>query len=659
MRDQLRAIPRRGLGYGLQGAGASPPRSIGAKRKHSPEVLFNYLGQFEHALAGSDLFRLGADSAGAWHSPRALRTHTLEINCLVVGGRLEARWSYSENLHDAATVERLAARFCAALRTLLAECGEESHALSPMQQLFLTLESAQPNAGFDQWHFALRGALDVERFHRAWCAVFQRHTILRTAFVAGDEPRQIVSRHVEPPLHTEDLRALLPEARQQRLAAFLREDAESGFDLAQPPLTRLALLRFSEDEWRFVWSHHHLQIDGWSWPLLFREVGALYAGRTLPPARPYGDFIAWQQRRSATADESFWRAHLRGFARTTPLPGKGGKAVHEETRALTPELTVALGEFARGQKTTLNVLVQAAWALLLSRHSGERDVVFGASFAGRPADLPGVEGIVGPFVNNLPVRARIDAAVPLVELLRAMHSELFELNEHQFTPLAQIQSWSELPWHARLFESLLVFQNYVIGDDAFRLGDDAILADAVTPVRTNYPLTIVAEQGAQLRLTVIASAQTATEVCAQLATLLAAMPAAETLGALLYLLPARRTVALERRPSADYAPPQTATERAIAALWQEAFGLERVGVRDNFFDLGGHSLLMVRVHARLRDALKTDISIVRMFQHPTIQSLARHLDGDPRAVPMLAGVQARAEKQKAALQRQRTLARKP
>ena len=137
------------------------------------------------------------------------------------------------------------------------------------------------------------------------------------------------------------------------------------------------------------------------------------------------------------------------------------------------------------------------------------------------------------------------------------------------------------------------------------------------------------------------------------------MPAADTLGALLDLLPARRIIAPERRPSADYAPPQTETERAIAALWQEAFGLDRVGVRDNFFDLGGHSLLMVRVHARLRDALKTDISIVRMFQHPTIQSLARHLDGDPRAVPVLAGVQARAEKQKAALQRQRTLARKP
>jgi non-ribosomal peptide synthetase component F len=336
----------------------------------------------------------------------------------------------------------------------------------------------------------------------------------------------------------------------------------------------------------------------------------------------------------------------------------------EETRALEPEVTAALGEYSRSRKTTLNVLVQAAWALLLSRHSGERDVVFGASFAGRPADLSGVEGIVGPFVNNLPVRAQIDAAAPLAGLLHAMHTELFDLGEHQFTPLAQIQAWSELPWHARLFESLLVFQNYIIGDDAFRLGSDAILTDAVTPVRTNYPLTIVAEQGAQLRLTVIAyahgiSAQAAADLCAQLTTLLAAMPTAGTLGALLDLLPVRRIVAPERRPSADYAPPQTDTERAIAALWQEAFGLDRVGVRDNFFDLGGHSLLMVRVHARLRDALKTDISIVRMFQHPTIQSLARHLDGDPRATPVLAGVQARADKQKAALLRQRTLARRP
>jgi amino acid adenylation domain-containing protein/non-ribosomal peptide synthase protein (TIGR01720 family) len=674
IREQLQTIPRRGLGYGILRYLAGH-----AELRTGAEVLFNYLGQFEQTLADSRLFRLASESAGAWHSPGATRTHTLEINCLVVGGQFEARWTFSENRHAAATVERLANRFTEALRELIAGCSseeEDGHPLSPMQQLYHTLEAGRPNAGFDQWHFAIRGALDVARFHEAWRGVFRRHSILRTAFVAGlgtGDARQTVFRQVDVPLHLEDWRQLDAAAQTSRLAVFLQADQERGFDFARPPLTRLALLRWRDDEWRFVWSHHHLQIDGWSWPLLFREVGALYAGAPLAPARPYGDFVAWLESRSTGGDESFWRADLRGFTAATPLPESGarhenpGADFHEETLALPSETTAALNEFARRNQVTVNVLFQAAWALILSRSSKEPEVLFGASFSGRPAELPGVEAIAGPFVANLPVRVTITPAAPLAELLRQIQAHLFQLQEHQFTSLAQIQNWSELPWQARLFESLLVFQNYVIDESALRLGEEAVLADPVTPVRTNYPLTIVAEQGAQLRLTLIAAtrrfrAQTTAGLRDQFAMLLRAMAAGQpqTLADLLALLPAPADPPhrAERRASANYVAPKSPTERAIAAVWQEAFGLDRVGVCDNFFDLGGHSLLMVRVHARLRDALKPGISLVRMFQHPTIQLLARHLDGDDGEPRVLVEAQARAERQKAALARQRSLARR-
>jgi hypothetical protein len=477
-------------------------------------------------------------------------------------------------------------------------------------------------------------------------------------------------REVALPLHTEDWRGFDAAEQRDRLAAFLHADAARGFDLATPPLTRLALLRLGDDEWRFVWSHHHLQIDGWSWPIVFRDVATIYCGQPLSPARPYGDFIAWQQRRGAADGDNFWREKLRGFCRATPLPGRasgqGAKGVHESSLSLSPADSTALEALARRHHTTTNVLVQTAWALILCRQSGERDVVFGASFSGRPPELAGAEDMVGHFVNNVPVRITIDPSAPLEAHLRKAHAELFELDDHQYTPLAQIQSCSELPWHARLFESLLVFQNYLIDDRAMRLGNDAVFADPVTPVRTNYPLTIVFEQGRQLRISVIAAARNFTTDAAiafrdQLASVLSAMAGrtAATLGDLLALLPAPsagRTT--ESRPSGEFAAPHTATERAIAALWEEAFGIDRVGIRDNFFDLGGHSLLMLRVHAKLRDTLKTDISIVRMFQHPTIQSLARHLDGAADGTARMAGIQARAEKQKAALARQQSLVRK-
>ena len=671
---QLRAIPHRGLSYGLLRY-LTDDETARALQTKAP-VLFNYLGQFDQMLAGSKLFHLTHEPTGPWHSPHARRTHLIEINCLVVAGRLEARWTYSENLHRAETIGHLASRFLAGLRGIIASAAKtcaiaESYPLSPIQQLYHTLESAQPNAGFDQWHCLLRGPLETARFERAWREVFVRHPILRTAF---DGDAQQVFDAAAPSLRLENWRELSAAQQAERLAEFLRADRQLGFDLAQPPLTRIALLRLHDDEWRFVWSHHHLQIDGWSWPLLFREIGALYSGAALPPAPPYRDYIEWQQRQPIAASRDFWENYLRGFSETTPLHLRiahgtdRGAEFREETHRLSAESTTALRDLARRSQVTLNVLVQTAWALLLGRVTERADIVFGASFSGRPADLTGVENIAGPFVNNLPVRVAIQGAEPLRGLLRRVQARMFELNEHQSTPLTQIQEWSDMPWHSRLFESLLVFQNYLVDDAAHRLGGGVTIHDLIAPIRTNYPLTIVAVPGPELALTAIAPASAFTppalaQWLTQLTAVLEAMCAADgrTAAELQSLIPASAPAepTAVRAPSAAFIAPRTPTEHAIAAVWREAFRTDAVGIQDNFFDLGGHSLLMIRVHARLRETLRSDISVVRMFQHPTIESLARHLDSGPPQNSVPAGIAARAERQRAALARQRLITRQP
>jgi non-ribosomal peptide synthetase component F len=323
---------------------------------------------------------------------------------------------------------------------------------------------------------------------------------------------------------------------------------------------------------------------------------------------------------------------------------------------------------ARRSQVTLNTLVQAAWALLLGRLTDRRDIVFGASFSGRPADLPGVEHIAGPFVNNLPVRVAIENSESLPSLLRRVQTRLFTLHEHQSTPLTQIQEWSEIPWHSRLFESLLVFQNYLVDDGSRRLGDGVSIEDLVAPIRTNYPLTIVAVPGPGLSLTAIAPSQAfsleaLSEWLSHLVTLLGAMAEGRehTVATLQGLIPAPAplTAAATRPRTATFVAPRTPTEHAIAAVWREAFHTDSVGIADNFFDLGGHSLLMIRVHARLREALRSDISVVRMFQHPTIESLARYLDGGSTQKSAASEIAARAERQKAALARHRLTSRRP
>jgi len=626
------ATPRNGLGYGLlrEIAGLAP--------RSRSQVLFNYLGQFDALLGPESRFALDTFSTDGWHNPRARRTHVIEINCVVIAGQLEVRWTYSENLHRADTIAALAEKFCAALRQLLAPAQDLP--LSPIQQLYYTLETARPGAGFGLWHGTLRGPLDVERYQRAWKTILDRHAALRTSyFTKGQEPRQRLHPSVEPQWVLEDWRG---QFSAERFGQFLTADERRGFDLAHPPFTRLSLLRVTDDQWRLVWSHHHLQIDGWSWPIVFREVAATYRGEALAAAPDYSIYLDWLARQSPGASTDFWRTHLRHFREPTPLPGEC--AIGEQTLQLDSALTHQLQTAARQARVTVNTLAQAAWALLLAARGGRHDVVFGASFSGRPADLPGVENIVGPMVNNLPVRAAFDPAESAEALVRRLHEQAFAFQEHQFTPLAQIQECSMLPWSARLFETLLVFQNYVTGDDL-------MIEDLVTPIRTNYPLTLVVTPGPQIALTLIGSSAPG-EMLGWLRQILAALATdiSATVGSLIAAIPQRSLPPPAARiRSANFLAPRTAIEQQIAAVWREAFGADEVGIRDNFFDLGGHSLLMLRVHARLREVLQSDISIVRMFQHPTIESLARHLGGSTTNVATSA--RERAARQRAALAR--------
>ena len=248
--------------------------------------------------------------------------------------------------------------------------------------------------------------------------------------------------------------------------------------------------------------------------------------------------------------------------------------------------------------------------------------------------------------------------VPFVDMKR-LHAEIFDLSQHQFSPLVQVRGWSEMPWRHRLFDSLLVFQNYLVDDAARRLGSDVTIRDFTGPLHTNYALTLLAVPGPELALTLIhrpsqLDAATADQLLADMRAALAALTSAATVAAVsAQLSPPITKLAPAPVISQNYTAPQTPTEHAIARVWAEAFGRERVGTHDNFFDLGGHSLLMLQVHARLRAALPTDLPIVAMFQFPTISALASHLDAPADSAPSLQHVRDRAQQQRDALARKR------
>ncbi|MFL6255272.1 MAG: condensation domain-containing protein, partial [Pyrinomonadaceae bacterium] len=340
---------------------------------------------------------------------------------------------------------------------------EDVYPLSPMQQgmLFHTLYA--PGSGAYVVHISctMLGALDIPAFKRAWQTVLQRHPILRSAFLWErlDSPLQVVRQQVELNWNEQDWRELSPATQKERLDAYLWDEHLRGFDLSKAPLLHLTLFRLADDTYQFIWHYSHLLLDGWSVHLVFHDLFTLYQayaqGRELklPRPRPYRDYIGWLQRQELSKAEEFWRRTLKGFTTPTPLSFEGagggdahaaGGATYDEIRtALSASATARLQSLARSHKLTLNTFVQGAWALLLSRYSGEDDLVFGVTVTGRPVSLSGVETMVGLLINTLPMRVRVSETEPLIPWLQKLQEHQFEVRQYEYSALIDVQGWSE------------------------------------------------------------------------------------------------------------------------------------------------------------------------------------------------------------------------
>ncbi|MFP5288963.1 MAG: amino acid adenylation domain-containing protein, partial [Thermoanaerobaculia bacterium] len=518
VKETLRAVPRRGIGYGLLQERLSVPR---------PQVSFNYLGRFEAPADGP--FAFAPETVRGTEGEAVPGRRLFAVDLLVLEDRLRVNWTWDPGRHLPATVERLAQGFLAELATLVGHCLspeaggytpsdfplagldrtaldrlgpgiEDLYPLSPLQEglLFHSLYREGDDPYFEQLTATLEGPLDAPAFAAAWQRTVDRHTALRTGFLwqEVDRPLQLVRSRAELPWSVVDWRG---EAGWQELLA---ADRARGFDLSdlgRPPLMRLTLVRRSEDRHRLIWSFHHLVFDGWCLPVILAEVFAAYQdpGVRLLPARPSRDYIAWLAQRDETEAEHHWRETLRGFAEPTSIPFDRAAGAGD---ACERSLSLPLPE--QRLQVTLNTLVQGAWALLLSRYSGAADVVFGAVVSGRPPELPGVESIVGLFINTVPVRAAIPEDGPASAWLSRLQSEQLGLRQHQWTPLSRVQALSEVPAGEPLFSSLLAFENYPVDPSVLQLGELRIV-DAALGERTNYPLTltVVARGDLSLRLT--------------------------------------------------------------------------------------------------------------------------------------------------------------
>ncbi|MET8658442.1 amino acid adenylation domain-containing protein [Streptomyces griseus] len=349
----------------------------------------------------------------------------------------------------------------------------------------------------------LTGPLDHARLRRAAEALVRRHTCLRSGFVRdGDSPLQVVLREVTVPWRHTDLSALGETDRAAEVDRLVEADRLDRFDLEQPPLIRFLVITTGPGRHRLVMTNHHIVLDGWSTPLLMRDLFALYAAdgdpSALPAARPHRDFLAWLARQDRDATLDAWRAALDGVTGPTLLaPDRPDRPQlpDEVVAELSGELTGRLTALARARGVTLNTVVQAAWGILLGRLTGLHDVLFGGTVSGRSPLLPGVEQIVGLLINTLPVRIRLDPGESVEGLLTRVQAEQAALVDHQQLGLADIQ---RITGTGELFDTLTVFESFPFDADSITTAqrDSGLTAVSTTrPIATHYPLALMVMPG--------------------------------------------------------------------------------------------------------------------------------------------------------------------
>jgi amino acid adenylation domain-containing protein/thioester reductase-like protein len=395
---------------------------------------------------------------------------------------------------------------------------EDVYPLSPMQQgmVFHSLYAPESSVYIAQMSFELRGVLNVAAFVRAWQQVIKRHPILRSACVWEnlEKPLQIVGREVKFPWQEQDWRQITATEKQKKLQFVLQQDRQQGFELSNAPLMRLMLIRLQEKVYHFTWNYHHILLDGWSVAIIFKEVIAYYQAFCqgeeiyLEIPRPYRDYIGWLQQQKLQQAEDFWRQKLKGFNAPTPVGinqtewrSLNQKEGYEEQEIkLSTITTTALQSLAKQHQLTLNTILQGAWALLLSRYSGEQDVVFGATVSGRPPTLVKSEGMVGLFINTLPVRVQINSEQFLIPWLKQLLYQQVEACQYEYTPLVEIQKWSDVTPGIALFQSIVVFENFPVEATLEEHGLNLEIQILPGFDKTNYPLTLSVVPGEELLL---------------------------------------------------------------------------------------------------------------------------------------------------------------
>ncbi|MGV2135904.1 non-ribosomal peptide synthetase [Agrobacterium vitis] len=397
----------------------------------------------------------------------------------------------------------------------VAESGP-SFEMTPVQagMLFHSLMAPASGTYIEQCWCVLEGPLDADAFKSAWGRVIARHEVLRGAcrWMDVERPIMVIAEDVVPEWREADWSGEDAAGQETAFAAWLEADRRRGFTLDAAPLLRFALIRLGPGRHRFVWSFHHLLMDGWCGSLLVGEMLKAYAGESLPAPPPsYRQYVAWRDRQDISSAQAYWSHALAdlpqgGFLGEAKIGEAAQEAIVEIRRSLDASLATRLTVMARRERLTLATVLQGAWALLLSRYGAEDDVIFGTVLSGRPPDLPDADRMIGLFLNTVPFRAQTRPDERVGEWLQGLQSAHRQREKHGHAALADIQRWAGKTADQPLFDTLLIIENLPLSmHAAFAEGTHTLtLSDPGSYERTHYPLSLRIFPGAEIEIALAA-----------------------------------------------------------------------------------------------------------------------------------------------------------
>ncbi|HYE53806.1 MAG TPA: amino acid adenylation domain-containing protein [Chitinophagaceae bacterium] len=551
VKETLRKVPNNGIDYLLLKYYCSD--NVFIREAGEPAISFNYLGQFDADTSGNT-YRIAGESTGDDVSPAKVRDYDWDVAGIVTGGELEMKLTYSAQQYHDETINTLLGFYKEQLEEIITYCCnygkvelspsdltyshltikdlsitqlddlqlqydlEDVYPLSPMQEgmLFHSVLDPQSNNYFEQMTFEMHGVLDVAAIEKSVNDLVARYDILRTVFVQQGykRPLQVVLKQRKADFTYRDVRE---ECVQQPKDAVIRawqiRDRSMHFDLEKGVLMRLKVLRVADQEYVFIWSHHHILMDGWCMAILLKEFKEIYARNKralpveLPPVPPYSSYIKWLQYLDRDESVSFWKRYLDNYETLVGLPRKATSDASFELVSqklvIGRELTRALQKISVEYGVTLNTIMQAVWGIMLGKYNNVHDVVFGVVVSGRPVEIPGIETMVGLFINTVPVRLQLDPAESMSDLLLKTQRSALETERYQYHPLSEIQALSGLG--RELLDHIMIFENYPVAeaiaqDDESEEKPDYVIRNVRAFEQTNYDLTLVVVPGEEMHV---------------------------------------------------------------------------------------------------------------------------------------------------------------